>query len=75
MPSDEIRLYSKNIQRIYAEYGTKTRIEPTEATGIYSFLFLICAEYEFEIFGATINEIRLMAFYLNPGIIDVSLKT
>jgi hypothetical protein len=36
-PSDEIRLYANNMQRIYTEYGTKTRIEPTEATGIYSF--------------------------------------
>jgi len=27
-------------------------------------LFLICAEYEFVTFGATSDEIRLMAFYL-----------
>jgi len=39
-PSDEIRLYAKYMQRIYTEYGTKTRIEPTEATGIYSFVFI-----------------------------------
>jgi len=38
-------------------------------------LFLICAEYEFETFGATSNEIRLKAFYLNPDFIVVSLKT
>jgi len=38
-------------------------------------LFLICAEYELETFGATSDEIRLMAFYLNPDFIDVSLKT
>jgi len=25
---------------MYNEYGTKTRIEPTEATGIYSFVFI-----------------------------------
>jgi len=38
-------------------------------------LFLICAGYEIETFGATCAEIRLMAFYLNPNFIDVSLKT
>ena len=35
MQSDEIRLYAKDMQRNYAEYGTETRIEPTEGTGIY----------------------------------------
>ena len=39
-PSDEIRLYANNMQRIYTEYGTETRIKPTEATGIYSFVFI-----------------------------------
>ena len=34
--SDEICLYAKDMQRSYAEYGTETRIEPTEGTGIYS---------------------------------------
>jgi len=62
------------MQRICAEYATKTRIEPTEPTGIYSFV-LICAEYEIEAFDATSDEIRLMVFYLNPDFIDVSLKT
>ena len=38
-------------------------------------LFLICAEYELETFGATSDEIRLMAIYLIPDFIDVSLKT
>jgi len=39
-------------------------------------LFLIYAEYELETFGATSDEIRLMALYLNPDfIIDVSLQT
>ena len=55
------------------EYATKTRIEPTEPTGIYSFV-LMCSEYEIEAFDATSDEIRLMVFYLNPDIIDVSLK-
>ena len=39
-PSDEIRFYANNMKRNYTEYGTKTRIEPTEATGIYSFVFI-----------------------------------
>jgi len=39
-PSDEIRLYANDMQRCFTEYGTKTRIEPTEATGIYSFVFI-----------------------------------
>jgi len=38
-------------------------------------LFLICAEYELETFGATSDEIRLMASYLNPDFIVVSLET
>jgi hypothetical protein len=29
VPSDEIRLYAKDMMRSYTEYGTKTRIEPT----------------------------------------------
>jgi len=28
------------MQRSYAEYGTETRIEPTEGTGIYSLAFI-----------------------------------
>ena len=73
-PSDETRLYANNMQRIYTEYATKSRIEPTEPTGVYSFV-LICAEYEIKAFDATSDEIRLMVFYLNPDFIDVSLKT
>ena len=75
MPSDEIRLYANAMQRCYTGYGTKTRIEPNEATGIYPLcLYLICTEYEFETFGATRDQICLMAFYLNPYAIDVSLE-
>ena len=40
MPSDQIRLYATDMQRSYTEYGTKNRIEHTEATGIYSFVFI-----------------------------------
>ena len=40
MPSDEIRLYANDMQRRYTEYGTKTRIERNEATGIYFFVFI-----------------------------------
>jgi len=50
------------MQRSYTEYRSKTRIEPTEAIGIYSLcLYLTCAEYEFETFGSTSDQIRLMA--------------
>ena len=38
-------------------------------------LYLICVDNEFEAFDATRNEIRLMAFYLNPDSSDVGLKT
>jgi len=38
--SDEIRLYSNDMQRSYAEYGTETRIELTEGTSIYSLVFI-----------------------------------
>jgi len=40
VPSDEIRLYANDMRRRYTEYGTKTRIESTEVTGIYSFVFI-----------------------------------
>ena len=76
MPSDEIRLYANDMQRRYTEYGTKTRIEPNEATGIFSLcLYLTCAEYEFENFGSTSDQIRLMAFYLHTDVKDVGLET
>ena len=76
MPSDEIRLYANDMQRRYTEYGTKTRIEPNEATGIYSFVFMpYMCEYEFETFGSTSDQIRLMAFYLHTEVIDVGLET
>ena len=38
-------------------------------------LHLMCAEYEFETFGSTSGQIRLMAFYLHADVIDVSLET
>jgi len=38
-------------------------------------LYLICAEYEFETFGSTSDQIRLMAFYLRTDVIDVGLET
>ena len=62
------------MQRMYTEYATKSRIEPTEPTGVYSFV-RICAEYEIKAFDVTSDIIRLMVFYLNPDFIDVSLKT
>ena len=36
--------------------------------------FLACAEYELDTFGATSDEIRLMAFYLKRDFTDDSLK-
>ena len=39
MPSDEIRLYANDMQRSYTVCGTESRIEPTEAPGIYSLVF------------------------------------
>ena len=38
-------------------------------------LYLICAEYDFETFGSTSDQIRLMAFYLHREVIDVGLET
>jgi len=40
LSSDEIRLYANDMQGIYTECGTKTRNEPTEATGISSIAFI-----------------------------------
>jgi len=39
VPSDEIRLYVNDMQRSYTVYATESRIEPTEASGIYSLFF------------------------------------
>ena len=76
MQSDEIRLYAKDMQRRNTEYGAKTRIEPNEAlVFILLCLCLICAEYEFETFGSTSDQIRLMAFYLHTDVKDVGLET
>jgi len=38
-------------------------------------LYFICDEFEFKIFEATKDEIRLMSLYLNPDFIDVSIET
>jgi len=63
------------MQRSCTDYGTRTRIESTEATGIYSFVFIsYMCEYEFKTFGATRVEIILMSLYLNPDVIDRSLE-
>jgi len=35
----------------------------------------MCAEYDFEIFGSTSDQTRLMAFYLHTDVKDVSLET
>jgi len=36
--------------------------------------YLICAEYEFETFGSTSDQIRLMAFYEHTDVIEVISK-
>jgi len=38
-------------------------------------LFLKCTEFELETIGATSDEIRLLAFYLNLDFMNVSLRT
>ena len=38
-------------------------------------IYLICSDYEFETFGSTSDQIRLMAFYLHTDVIDVGLET
>ena len=42
---------------------------------IFLCLYLLCAEYEFEAFGSTSDQIRLIAFYLHTDVIDVNLET
>ena len=42
---------------------------------ILSCLYHICAEYEFETFGSTSDQICLMAFYLHTDVIDIGLET
>jgi len=60
VPSDEIRLYAIGMLHSCTEYGNKSRIAPTEATGVNSFnLHIICAEYGLQPFVAISDEIRL----------------
>ena len=62
------------MQRSCTEYGNRTRIETTEATGIYFFVFIsYMCEYEFKTFGATRVEISLMSLHLNPVVIGIRL--
>ena len=76
MPRDEIRLYAKDMQRRYTEYGIKLELNlMKQLVFILLCLYLICAEYEFGTFGSTSDQIRLMAFYIHTGVIDVSLET
>jgi len=42
---------------------------------IVSCLYLICADYEFETFGSTSDQIRLMAFYLHTDVIDETIHS
>jgi hypothetical protein len=38
-------------------------------------LYLICAEYDFETFGSTSDQISLVAFYLHADVMDAKLET
>ena len=38
-------------------------------------LYLICVEHEFETFGSSSDQLRLMAFYVHTDVIDVTLQT
>jgi len=38
-------------------------------------LYLICAEYEFETFGSTSDQIRLIAFCLHTAVMDFILES
>ena len=50
------------MQRNYAEYGTETRIVTYRRNWYLFFsVYSLCAEYEFETFGSTSDQIRLMA--------------
>jgi len=76
VPSDEIRLYANDMQRRCTQYGIKLELNlMKQLVFILLCLYLICAEYEFETFGYTSDQIRLMAFYLHTDVIDVSLET
>ena len=72
----ENRLYATTSSVSILNMGLKLELNLLKRlVFILLFLFLICAEYVFVSFGATNDEIRLMAFYLKPDFIDVSLKT
>ena len=76
VPSDEIRLYANDMQRRYTEYGIKLELKLMKhLLFILLCLYFICAEYEFETFGSTSDEIRLMAFYVHTDVIDIGVET
>jgi len=71
--SDEIRLYANDMQRSYGEYGTETRIEPTEGTGIYSSVFIpyvpnMSSKHLLYKWSNTFNGV-------NTDVIDICLET
>ena len=77
MPSDEIRVYMRTTCSA-AIQNMRLKLELNlmkQLVFILLCLYLICAEYEFETFGSTSDQIRLMAFYLHTDVIDVGLET
>jgi hypothetical protein len=58
------------MQPIYTEYGTKTRIEPTEATGIYFLLYLL---YVLNISSKHLAAVITVPRHLNVLVIAVHL--
>ena len=75
-PSDEIPLYAKTCSVSRLNMGLKLELNLLkQLVFILLCSFLTCVEYELDTFGATSDEICLMAIYLNPGFINVSQKT
>ena len=74
-PSDDILYNRKTCSVFILNMGLKLELNLLkQLVFILLCLFLTCAEYELDTFGATSDEISLMAFYLNPGFINVSKK-
>ena len=73
---DEKRLYATTSSVSILNLGLELELNLLKRlVFILLFFFLICAEYVFVSFGATNDEMRLMALYLKPDFKDVGLKT
>jgi hypothetical protein len=75
VPSDEIRFVRPTCSVDIEKMGLKLELNLLKRLVLILLcLYIICAEYEFETFGSTSDQIRLIAFYLHTDVIYLILK-